>query len=129
MNYVELTKIKPGDYRISERKTYWKFFTKFVQLGWLSVTHEVSPITNQMRVGIMWTTDRYTHDPLTEMGPAKCIYLSRGTGELECYMESAIFMWIKWGYGRGGDEDLQRAIKFADWCKKYLVKEETNEPN
>jgi hypothetical protein len=67
----------------------------------------------------MWTTHKDTHYPLSRWGCARSVTL-RPDGELVAYFESALTMWIKWGYGRGGEPELKRAMEFATWAHARL---------
>ena len=112
--FRDLAGTPPGEYRVNQSRKWWKAWER-ERLGWLTVSRDGDGSTN-----VMWTTDRSTHWPFSKFGPALSLTIT-ATGGITCYMESAISMWIKWGYGRGGESELQRAIDFGKWAHEKLT--------
>jgi hypothetical protein len=108
----ELEKIPDGCYNMGiNRPWYLKLFPSKEREGWLTVSR---PKPNT--VSIMWTTDKDTHYPFTKFGKARDILITNG--QIYLYFESALSMWIKYGCGRGGEKELNTAIKYAEWIYK-----------
>lgn len=101
----DLAGIPGGQYSVP----WWK---SLKYAGWLTVEREKDGNTS-----VMWTTSKDTHNP--HAGCARLVSI-RPNGSLQVYCESAISMWIKWGYGRGNDDDLRTALEFAEWAQSYL---------
>lgn len=109
--------VPPGEYDLRHPhplKRFWQENFTNKRTGWLTVSKNERGQTD-----IMWTTHRTYHDALC--GKAWNITISKD-GDLVCFMESAISMWITWGYGRGTDEDYKRGMAVARWMHSKLVK-------
>jgi hypothetical protein len=102
----DLAGIPDGQYSVS----WWK---SLEYAGWLTIDREKDGNTS-----VMWTTGKDTHNPLA--GCSRLVRI-RPNGSLQVYFESAITMWITWGYGRGNDDDLRTALEFAEWAQSYLI--------
>ncbi len=113
---AELAKVPPGQYCIEEKRSGYHFWRRSERGGWLTV----EAVENN-NTSIMWTTHKDHHWRYEGNGPAMCVTISPA-GVLAAYLESAITMWIKWGYGRGGEEELSRALTFAEWAHSKLVR-------
>lgn len=108
---LDLLLIKEGCYDARKKRPWWHFWPTKCRGGWLTVE-----CGSDGGKSIMWTTHKHTHHPYT---PALSISIS-SDGRIKCYMESAISMWIKWGYGIGTNAELTKAINFAEWAHKRL---------
>jgi hypothetical protein len=115
---VDLAELEDGDYEVTVPKTpWWKFFNVPTErAGWLSVTRG-----KNNNISIMWTTHKDHHWPMSTFGPALSITFTPD-GTLVNYMESALSMWIKWGYGRGTEKEYNKAIEFINWIHQKLIK-------
>ena len=109
---AELAAVSPGSYEIVNS---WRsiFKWKSERSGWLSVD-----LCKDGDISIMWTTDKDFHYALFARAFSVTI---KSDGRLVNYMESALSMWIKWGYERGGIEELQTALNTAKWMHSKLV--------
>ncbi len=113
--YVELANIPPGSYELKSELPWYRRFLSNEKLGWLHVSVD----NKDGDISVLWLTNRNSHLSLTN-NPALAITL-RADGKLLSYYESALSMWLKWGYGIGSDLDLIRAIRFSDWAQCKLV--------
>lgn len=87
--------------------------------GWLSIER------NNDETILFWTTGKDTHFMLDT---AYSINI-KSDGMISIYMESAISMWIKWGYGRGTQIELKRALKRVDRLYNIFSKHNWNTSN
>ena len=92
------------------------------ELHWIPIS-EVPPPSGKLllinqKLGVAMLGN-YTHWPHGRWGCARSVTLGPD-GALVAYFESALSMWIKWGYGRGGDAELHRAMDFAAWAHSRL---------
>lgn len=114
---AELAAIPPGSYEAwtpDKRAGLWAWLTKPApRRGWLHVERDGDGASV-----VMWTTGKDDHNPLA--GPCEAITIKPG-GELVSYMESALSMWLVWGHGRGSDNDLAKAMRFANWAHERLT--------
>lgn len=103
---IDLATVPSGSYKV--KNPWWDINARG---GWLSVTHE-----RDGNRSIMWTTGREQH----------CAHSTAFSidftpeGVLKCYMESALSMHIKWGYGRGGDKEYATAVEAVAWIHEKL---------
>ena len=111
---ADLARVPPGAYCVDVKRPWWRWLQPAERGGWLTVEHEKNGDTS-----VMWTTDKDTHWPHGRWGCARSVTLGPD-GALVAYFESALSMWIKWGYGRGGDAELRRALDFAAWAHSRL---------
>ena len=107
---ADLAVLPDGEYSMRVARPWWLFWKSRDREGWVSVAAEKDG------TALLWTTGRDEHFALT---PAFSLHI-RIDGTLVCYMESAWSMWIKWGFGRGGDIELQRALANAKWIHSRL---------
>lgn len=105
---AELSAVPPMVYDVNAPRSWWFPWRSRERGGWLTVTHDKEGTTS-----VMWTSEKDSHQPFD--GPALSVTINP-SGELICYMESALSMWVKWGYGRGGDAELRRAVHFIRWA-------------
>jgi hypothetical protein len=110
--FASLVSMSAGSYKVAASKPWWKWWLPCKRAGWLTLTKYSDGCAS-----VLWTTDQHSHYPHGNCGPAKAVLLA-ANGDLIAYFESAISMWVKWGYGRGGDAELSRAIEFADWAMR-----------
>lgn len=113
--YVELANMPPGSYKLKSQLPWYRRFLSNEKLGWLHVSVD----NKDGDISVLWLTNRNSHLSLTN-DPALAITL-RADGKLLSYYESALSMWLKWGYGIGSDIELIRAIRFSDWAQRKLV--------
>lgn len=111
---AQLASVPPGAYDVNVPRPWWRWCQPAECGGWLTVEREKNGDTS-----VMWTTDKDTHWPHGRWGCARSVTLG-SDGALVAYFESALSMWIKWGYGRGGDAELRRALGFAAWAHSRL---------
>ena len=111
---AELANILPGTYCVDVRRPWWRWWQAAERGGWLTVERNKTGHTS-----VMWTTDKDTHYPFGRWGRARSVTLTKN-GDLVAYFESALSMWLKWGYGRGGDAEKRRALDFAEWAHSRL---------
>lgn len=111
---ADLARVQPGSYCVDVKRPWWRWRQPLERGGWLTVERDKNGGTF-----VMWTTDKETHWPYGRWGCARAVTL-RTDGGMVAYFESALSMWIKWGYGRGGDAELRRAINFAAWAHSRL---------
>lgn len=111
--FTDLAGVKPGAYCVDVKRPLWRFWQPTERGGWLTVERERSGTS------VMWTTDKNSHWPIGRWGCARSVLLS-DTGALLAYYESALTMWLKWGFGRGGSAELRRALDFAEWAHSRL---------
>lgn len=109
-----LAQVPPGCYDMNVPRPWWRLWQQAERGGWLTVERDKDGGTS-----VMWTTDRDTHWPYGPWGKARSVSI-KPDGTLVAYFESALSMWIKWGYGRGGEPELSRAMDFAEWAHKRL---------
>jgi hypothetical protein len=109
-----LARVPPGGYCVDVKRPWWRWWQPAERGGWLTVEREKNGDTS-----VMWTTNKDTHWPHGRWGCARSVTLGPD-GALVAYFEGALSMWIKWGYGRGGDAELHRAIDFAAWAHSRL---------
>lgn len=114
-----LAAIQPGAYNVNVRRPWWRFWVPRERGGWITVSRGDCGGTQ-----IMWTTGRDAHWPLGDYGPALCVTIAPG-GQLKCYMESALSMLVMWGHGRGGEEELRKAMEFAAWVHSRLCSDQS----
>jgi hypothetical protein len=111
---AELAGVAPGAYCVDSQRSWIRFWAAEGRCGWLTVTRD-----DNGNSSVMWTTNKDTHYPLGRWGCARSVTL-RPDGVLVAYFESALTMWIKWGYGRGGEAEFNRAMEFATWAHARL---------
>lgn len=112
--FAELARVPPGAYCVDVKRPWWHWWQPSERGGWLTVERWKDGSTS-----VMWTTDKDTHWRHGPWGCARSVTLGPD-GALEAYFESALSMWIKWGYGRGGDAELRDALDFAAWAHRRL---------
>lgn len=110
---ADLAQVLPGAYCVNVRRPWWRWWQPMERGGWLTVARDEDGGTS-----VMWTTDKDTHWPYGHGGARAMSFKPDGT--LVAYFESALSMWIKWGYGRGGDAELRRALDFVAWAHSRL---------
>lgn len=106
--------VPPGSYNVNINRSWWRRWRRVEQGGWLTVERAEDGL-----VSVMWTTDKDSHWPYGEWGCAKSVSL-KADGTLVSYFESAVTMWLKWGYGGGGDAELRKAMDFCAWAHQRL---------
>lgn len=111
---AELVSVPPGVYCVDVKRKWWRWWQPPERGGYLTVEREKNGGTS-----VMWTTDKDTHWPYGRWGCSRLVKLGPD-GALVAYFESALSMWIKWGYGRGSDVELSRALDFAEWAHRRL---------
>ena len=94
-----LTEVPAGLYRLSPWWKFWGFW------GWLDVSRD-----DRGQTTLVWTSGRHTHNALG--APAWALTVS-SKGDLLAYYESVINMWMKWGYGRGSEQEKLKALAHA----------------
>lgn len=114
INFLELAQVKPGAYDLNIPHPWWRFKQQTERGGWLTVRRLDDGSTD-----VMWTTHSTYHWPHGRWGCARSLTIAKD-GALIAYYESARSMWLKWGYGRGGESELQRAIDFGSWAQRRL---------
>lgn len=111
---LELARVPPGSYKVNVNRPWWHLWKPSERGGWLTVERDMDGCTS-----VMWTTDKDSHQRHGRWGCARSISLTHD-GTLVAYFESALSMWIKWGYGRGSEIELRRAMEFAAWAHRHL---------
>jgi len=111
---AQLARVPPGAYDVNVRRSWWRWWQPKERGGWLTVSRD-----DEGRTDVMWTSEKDTHWPYGEFGCARSVMLG-ANGTLVAYFESALSMRIKWGYGRGDDAQLGRAMDFATWAHGRL---------
>lgn len=102
---MALSAIETGKYQVAPWWQFWK------RGGWIEVER-----VGKGETSLMWTSNRDYHLPLT---PATAIDID-ASGNMVAYYESAITMWLKWGYGKGGEIERQRGLREARWMANVL---------
>lgn len=116
----ELLLVPVGIYHITTSEKFLWFFTREIDQGWVDVRVDESGERS-----FLWTSNKDYHWRFGNE-PAKSITINTN-GRVVCYMESAISMWIKWGYGKGSEEELKRANHFAQWLAYHLTKKDKDD--
>lgn len=109
-NLHQLNDVPVGKYKCAKWYQLWK------RGGWLDVSKDAR---RDLTV-IMWTSGKTDHDPLF-CGPATAVEIDK-SGAMVGFYESALSMWLKWGYGRGKEQDRQRGLAEARWMLEILTK-------
>lgn len=113
--FPQLLSLKEGVYDCRPKNFMARVFGR-ARAGWLTVEKD-----SQGYIALTWTTDRDTHWSLI---PALSITVAKDTGELVCFMKSALTFHIHWGYGRSRPGALEEATQFAEWCIHKLKLDE-----
>ena len=111
---LDIYKLQQGSRHVITKNPWYHalWFCRHKDCGWLHVDKD-----RRGHVNVMWTSDEDGHSMLC--GRARSITVDSG-GKIVCYCESAISMWIKWGYGRGSEEDYENAVDFTKWVHGKL---------
>ena len=116
----ELLLVPVGIYHITTPEKFLWFFTRVSDQGWVEVSVE-----ERGERSFLWTSNKDYHWRFGNE-PAKSITIDK-SGTLICYMESAVSMWIKWGYDRGGEKELERANHFTRWVAYHLTQKDKDD--
>ena len=100
----------PGFYQVNG---WWKFWQR---TGWIKMERKPDAIE------LMWTSSKYTHNLLC--GPAVVINIKL-TGHLNVFMETAVTLWIKWGYDKQDPKEYARGVEEAEWMIEQLCNNST----
>ena len=104
-----LAAIENGIYEV--RKPFLKWFT--VNNGWICVSRDKQGLTS-----LMWTSHEDHH--VIRLGAPSRIVDITPDGRLRGFYETALSLWLKWGYGQGTKKDYENGIKFCMRLNKYL---------
>jgi hypothetical protein len=113
--FQQLAQAPVGDHRVLSAFPAWHFWKKPERTGWLIV--EKSGVDT---VDVLWMTHRRTHQPHQPFGPAWSLTLD-ASGRVRFYMESALSMHMIWSSMRGGDREMDRACRMAEWAQNKLT--------
>lgn len=116
----ELLLVPVGIYHITTLVKFLWFFTRVSDQGWVQVS-----VDERGERSFLWTSNKDYHWRFGNE-PAKSITIDK-SGTLICYMESAVSMWIKWGYDRGGEKELERANHFTRWVAYHLTQKDKDD--
>lgn len=116
----ELLLVPVGIYHIATPVKFLWFFTRVSDQGWVQVS-----VDERGERSFLWTSNKDYHWRFGNE-PAKSITIDK-SGTLICYMESAVSMWIKWGYDRGGEKELERANHFTRWVAYHLIQKDKDD--
>lgn len=111
---AELASVKPGSYCMGVKRPWWRWWQPVQRGGWLTVDRYQNGNTS-----VMLTSGKGIHWPFEQWECAQSFVL-RPDGELVAYLESALGMWIKWGFGYGDEAELRKALDFAAWAHGRL---------
>lgn len=116
----ELLLVPVGIYHVTTPVKFLWFFTRVSDQGWMQVS-----VDERGERSFLWTSNKDYHWRFGDE-PAKSITIDK-SGTLICYMESAVSMWIKWGYDRGGEKELERANHFTRWVAYHLTEKDKDD--
>lgn len=107
-----LTEVPVGKYPCRKWWQFWKTG------GWLSVQIDDDCGTTS----VYWTSDEDSHFQML-FGPAFVVDVSKD-GELTAFYETAITLWMRWGYGKRDPKQYERGMDIANSMMQILCNKE-----
>ena len=100
---LDLAALPDGLYDMNQRHSWRRLWMRKGRGGWVTVDRRMDGKTSLM----------LTNGKHEQRGPGALSITITPQGQLVCYMESVIRLWIKWGWGRGGEAELRSALDYA----------------